>query len=368
MIVKRIDCYLSRAFLVRFILSLAVICGLYLSFDALQRVDQIQKLSLRRAAPKVLAYYSYLFPARILDTVPPLLLVGAGLALVQMSCNRELLTLKASGVSLQRVTLPIFFWTLLVVILVFWGRESIVPLCTRNYELIERDLDGKTDDNLVLREPGSNRKLIVGSYDYAHGTMSQVRVIDFHDLEDSKKIKIKTIIEAESGTWLSEEGRISLETVTIQHFDENGIAQGKQPLPVLPSKLVETSLVPFDFARAQREAILPSLTLSDLSRHVRSNPEVPRFRVMLHSRLAAPLMPFVMLLVGIPVLVGFHHSAESRVLAVIICALVAGGLYVLSFVFISMGNTGAIHPVLAGWLPVLLVGPAGIWLFRSMHT
>ena len=363
MIGKRIDRYLSRAFLVRFILSVLVICGLYLTSDALKRVAQIQKLSVSGAIPKILAYYAYLFPSRILDTVPLLLLVGAGLTLVQMSRNRELITLRASGVSLQRVTLPIFLWTLVVVILVFWARESLVPFCTRQYELLERDLDGEVDGNLVLTEPGRNRKLFVGSYDYALGAMSQVMVMDFYDPEGT----IKTIIEAESGTW-REDGGISLANVTIQQFDENGMPQHGPPPPVLPTKLVETSLAPFDFVNARREVILPVMTLSELARQAHRNPEVPRFSVMLHSRLAATLMPFMLLVVGIPLLVGFPRAAESRVLAVVVCALVAGGFYVLSFVFISMGNTGAMNPALAGWLPVLLVGPVGVWLFSSMRT
>ena len=365
MIRKRIDRYLSHAFLVRFILSVLIICGLYLGFDAVSRVDEIQKLSLSKALPKILTYYAYLFPARILDTIPPLLLVGAGLTLVQMCRNRELLTLRASGVSLHRVTLPIFLWTVVVVVLVFWAKESIVPFCTRQYELLDRDLHGKVTSNLVLKEPALNRKMFVGSYDYASGVMSQVHLMEFYDREGNKTIK--TITEAVTGTW-REDGGLSLQNVTIQQFDEDGTAKNKPPLPVLPSKPVDTRLTPFDFVAAKSEAILPVLTLSELARQARSNPQIPRFSVMLHSRLAATLMPFVLLLVGIPLLVGFPRAAESRVLAVVVCALVAGALYVLSFVSISMGNTGVMNPVLAGWLPVLLVGPVGLWLFASMRT
>ena len=365
MIGKRIDRYVSRAFLVRFIVTMVVICGLYLSFDALKRVDQLQKMTLRQAIPKIAAYYGYFFPARVLETIPPLLLIGAGLTLVQMSRDRELLTLKASGVSLQRVTAPLFLWTVAVAILVFWATERIVPACTRHYELLERDLDGKIANDLMLRDPKYSRSIFVGSYDYARGTMSRVQVIEFCDEAGDNRMKTK--IQADSGTW-RQDGRIGLENVTIQEFDENGVVQGDQPAPVLPTKLLETSLVPFDFVGAKQEAILPALALSELRRHVKANPNVPQFRVMLHSRLSTVLMPFLLLLVGIPLLVGYDRATESRVLAIVICTLVAAGLYVLSFVFVSLGNTGALNPTLAGWLHVLLVGPVGLWLFGSMRT
>jgi lipopolysaccharide export LptBFGC system permease protein LptF len=46
----------------------------------------------------------------------------------------------------------------------------------------------------------------------------------------------------------------------------------------------------------------------------------------------------------------------------------AAGLYALTFVFTSMGSTGSLNPVLAGWLPVILSGAVGLWLFQAMLT
>ncbi|MEF8787836.1 MAG: LptF/LptG family permease, partial [Planctomycetota bacterium] len=75
-----------------------------------------------------------------------------------------------------------------------------------------------------------------------------------------------------------------------------------------------------------------------------------------------------LLLVGIPVLVGFEESAKNRFLGVLICVLVAGAHYVLVFISNSMGDTGVLHPALAGWLPVMITGPSGVCLFESMLT
>ena len=106
----------------------------------------------------------------------------------------------------------------------------------------------------------------------------------------------------------------------------------------------------------------------ELIARIKENPDVPAYRVMLHSRLASALSPFLLLLVGVPVLVGFENSLQSRFVGVIMCILVAGAYYVLTFVFGSMGNTGTISPVLAGWLPVLMTGVGGLWLFEAMLT
>jgi lipopolysaccharide export LptBFGC system permease protein LptF len=53
---------------------------------------------------------------------------------------------------------------------------------------------------------------------------------------------------------------------------------------------------------------------------------------------------------------------------VVISILVAAGFYALGFVLSSMGATETVNPVIAGWLPSIIGGSAGLWLFQSMHT
>lgn len=101
---------------------------------------------------------------------------------------------------------------------------------------------------------------------------------------------------------------------------------------------------------------------------MRLNPEIPFFAVSFHTRLAAFFSPLILLLVGLPCLVGFERSVNSRFLSVIVSMGLAAGLYVLTFVFNSMGTTGALNPVLAGWLPAIISAVAGLWLFQSMMT
>ncbi len=360
MIIKKIDRYVSCAFLVRFLGSMTLIFGLYLSFDALKRIDQIQEVGLTRAAPMILRYYSYLLPAMLGHTGPPLLLLGAGMALVQMSRRRELLTLKAAGISIRRVTLPIFLLALPVAVSLFWVRESIVPLSIRQYELLERELGEKVVSSCLLNDPRHNFRLYVDEYSYATQEMFRLCV-----MRQYPSRALKTTIVADYGVW-RQDGSIGLETVTIQNFDESGNPVGKPQ--VRPTMILETSLAPFDFVRAKEESLLPSLTLLELRLQARKNPNVPAFSVMLHSRLAEPFVPFVLLLVGIPLLVGFEHPTQSRVLGIVVCILVAGGFYVLSFVCVSLAKTGVVDPVLAAWFPTGLMGAAGLYLFTIMRT
>ena len=89
---------------------------------------------------------------------------------------------------------------------------------------------------------------------------------------------------------------------------------------------------------------------------------------MLHGRLSAPLVPFVLLLLGVPVLVGFESSVSNRMIGVVLCIVVAATFHTATFVCLSFANTGAMDPVLAAWAPVLGGGLTGAWLMGTMRT
>jgi lipopolysaccharide export system permease protein len=360
---KRIDRYIARGYIVRFIAVVLVIFGLYVSFDAVKRIDEIQQGAMEETLPKVLAYYAYQFPTRILDIVAPLLLVAGGLVLVQMSRHGELLTLKASGISLRRTMLPIFICTVPVVGLAFWARESLVPWAFQQEQLLNRELEQKRVGPFLIRDEVEDYKLFVGRYDFSEHTMERVSLLRFYP--DGG---VRRVLEADNGRW-GDGGKIHLETISIQEYDESGNPVDRPE--VHTSKSIESSLRPYDFVEAKEDAMrtsLPTFTLLDLHHKVQRNPQNPRFRVMLHSRLAEPLAAFVLLLIGLPLLVGFEHSMQSRVLGAVVCILVAAGFKVLSFVALSMGNTGLIPPLWAAWFMPAVGGGIGLILFARMRT
>ena len=369
---KRIDRYVLTSFVVRLACVCALFFGLFIVFDMLKRIDHLRGAGMAHSLPGLFQYYYFLMPTLILDTVPVLLLLSAGLTLVNMSRMGELLTLKASGVSARRVVLPIFVFTLPVVLLIAWSREAVVPEFTRRHRVLDLQLDSKVVGTTVLRDAERNMTLMVQRYDYRNqdNPMLGVSVFEFYPRrgEDGGRGPLKSIIVADAGFWLSD-GGISLETVTIQDYNEGGGAAGKPRVQM--TKELETDLTPYDFVHAHSDELgvrLSAMTFRELRFQSRRSPGVKQFRVMLHNRLAAPFMPFVLLLLGIGPLVGFEASVRSRMLGVFLCIAVAAAFNVVSFVLISLGNVNAIAAPLAAWIPVGGGGAAGLWMFKAMRT
>jgi lipopolysaccharide export system permease protein len=365
MVLKRIDRYITWRFLA-FLAGVVCLLGfLYGSFDLLKRVEDVSQAQAGQKLVLLAQYYFYMIPLFLVDIVPALILVAAGVLLVQMARTRELLVLKASGVSLYRTVAPIFLCAFLISLLCFAFQQFLGPRFARQSEMLDKRIDEKVQTEMLVKDPIYHRRVFVGQYDYSTQAMQSITVMDFYPENEQR---LKAIMRADSGK-LNSAGELTLQGVTVQAFDLLG-----KPRPLgspLPTAKLQTGLIPFDFLRAAQSSDQQSMvmdTLGQLRQQIRRNPNVPDFRVVYHSRLAAILSPIILLLVGIPCLIGFETTVKSRFLGVIVSILVAACFYALGFSLSSMGATGTVNPVLAGWLPSIIGGSAGLYLFQGMHT
>jgi lipopolysaccharide export system permease protein len=363
MVFKRIDRYVTVSFLVRFLGIVCLIAALYTSYDLLKRLEEIREVGLARGLATLGQYYARLLPVFLLDIVPGIVLVAAGMVMVQMARARELLALKACGTSLYRVMAPIFFWTLLISIAVFALRETFGPRLVRQVEALSHILDNDVENQLLISDAAHNRKVFIGQYDFSRRTMKNVSVLDFY--ADGV---LRRNMQAD-GAALTTAGVLRLRTVEVQEFDASGSPAGRPT--VLRQMDVDVNLTPMALVELSEENAQKGVrlqTLPELLTQMRRNPDIPFFRVSFHSRLASFFGPLILLLVGLPFLVGFERSVNSRFLGIIVSIGFAGALYALTFIFTSMGGTGALNPVLAGWLPAIITGALGLWLFQTMMT
>jgi len=363
MFYKQIDRRVGGGFLAAFIGAMVLIASLYTVFDLLKRLEDLREIRAGLGMGALASYYACLVPSFLVEIAPGLCLLAAGSVLVRMARNRELLALKASGTSVQRTTGPVFMWTLLISVAIFGVRETVGPDLSRRSQVMDRMLEGKVEHQLLVDDPQYGRKVFVGEYNFAKRTMKAVTILEF--AADGALIRS---MSAPAGTW-SSTGQLHLEpSVVIQRFD----VPASQPEAADPAGVdLPTELTPFDlFETASDNAQSGSLfhSLSELREGMREYPNVPYYRVSYHTRLAALFTPLLLLLVGIPCLVGFEQSINSLFLGVIVCLVVATAFYAFTFVLSSMGNSNTIDPVLAGWLPVIITGAVGLWLFESMQT
>lgn len=371
MVFKRVDRYIGVAFLARLVFCLGVVAALYVGFDLLKRLDELSGSESGDTLFLVVQYYAYVLPLFLLDLVPAAVLIGAGMVLVRMSSHRELLALQASGTSVYRVVAPIFIWTVVVSAGVSAARETFIPELARQQSNLRQSVEGDVRKSVTVSDPSTGAEFYFGfvSFGGHQVVLRKVAVLEFHPQRDSDpRRELRRQIYADEA--VLSEGILTLNSVNV--VKTYGPAPAFDPAPVqIPptgSLAIPTQVTQAEIARAAEdsEKVGPSSRrLVELRRLMQRHPRVAAYSVAFHWKLAAFFNPFVLLLVGIPCLIGQENALRSRFVGVLVSIAVAAAFYTLIFVFNSIGESGTVHPALAGWLPVTVIGSLGLYLFES---
>ncbi len=361
---KKLDAYVARAYILRFLLAHLVIIGLYMSFDIMQRIDMFHETGAGRTISQLLIFYMYQIPGNLVDTVPPLLMLSAGLVFVHMNRNGELLTLKACGISLRRISMPILIVTLPVIALLGWTQERLIPDLYRRHSLLENKMEGRVSGPFLLNDDRYGFQLLVLEYDFQRQVMNRPVLIQPHP--DSAIPR--QILEADSATWSADDDLL-FTGVRIKNYDPRGRPAGEEESSETTERSTSLSVTHFvDAQHGELATRAPSMTISDLRNRIAENPHNVRYRVLFHTRISDKLTPMILLLIGIPLLVGYGANHQSRLAGALIAMLVMAIYYVLNFIALSAGNAGAVAPALSAWLMPSAGMIAGVIVFFNMRT
>jgi len=353
----KIDKYIVNAFIPTFFLCMFAICGIYIVVDALQKLDDLIELG-SKAFLLILYYYAFMVPVVLAQLFPAITLIAVSLVLVRFAKNNEILAMQVAGICLYRVLLPVFVLSVIMSFAAVANQEVVIPRLAEKLERMEQATFEEDEKNNILVEDKVNRILLrAWTFNIDEGKIGSVFVIGRN--ENNKK---EFTISAKEGKWAGNNKWLLFNAVR-HNYDKNGkwIAPAQQ----IKEYFLETTLTPERLNRVEVNATLKSFNeLRDLCKR---EPENPRYSVMFHSRVAYPLTNFVLLFLGIPFVIGFERMSRNVFLRVGISVLICCTFYVLSYVCANLGNMGILHPILAAWLPIVMFGSLGLFLFDWMH-
>jgi len=96
----------------------------------------------------------------------------------------------------------------------------------------------------------------------------------------------------------------------------------------------------------------------------RSGENVARYVAQVHFKLAVPLSAALFALLAVPVGLRPHRSGTSIGLGLTFLVLI--GYYIISAAALPLGENGRLNPVVAGWLPDLVLAVVGVALLQRV--
>ncbi len=386
-----LDRYVIRSILFSYLACAVALVGLTMVLDAFSRIKDFMEAAHAPAGPGLgvlsvmLQYYSVRLPVFFYTVSPAIMLTAAMFCMAQLNKNNELVPMRASGISLFRTLTPVFLFAIVVTGVLVVNQEKIIPALVPRIKYTESLLEGGSTsvfDNLDLDDQRGNN-WDIPRYKKGEDIMEGILLIAAYYPETHLT---KVHVTAESAKWKRTKAdgvpRWHLSGGTETRYDENGRRISADEggydtrfaedgyVVLLPSDKsddplhIVSDLRPVDITPEDTSVLYQAS--STLRRLYASDPERADIAVALHSRWAFPLSNLVLLLLGLPFVLGTESKGTFG--GLVICVIICAAFYGINALCMELGKEQTLAPAAAAWLPIALFGPLGIFLFDGVRT
>jgi LPS export ABC transporter permease LptG len=359
-----IDAYVLSRFLSYFFLLLAafvLMTEVFTFFDLLSDIIR-NKIPLSR----VFTYLLFLTPKLIYDTAPVSVLVAVLVTFGVLTKHNEVIALKASGVSLYRVTTPVLLVSALFSAGLFAFDHFYVPEANRKQDALRDEIKGRPVQTYLRPD----RKWIFGSgsriYYYKHfDTEENVMVgVSVYELEP-RTFQLRRHISAERAywrpslkTWIFENGWTrDIHGITernFRNFQADTFPELDEPPDYFLKELVQAKQMNY----RQLESYIDDLA--------RSGFDTVRLRVQYHKKFSVPIFALIMAMLSVPF--GFLVGTRGAMAGIGVSLGVAIAYWGVNRLFEQIGNVNQLPPAVAAWSPDALFSLAGLYLLLRMRS
>lgn len=361
-----IDTYVLGTFL--FYLALWLVGFLLLTevFTFFELLSDIVKN--RIPMPRVLTYLWFLAPRLIYDITPVAVLLSVLVTFGIMAKNNEITAMKASGVSLYRLAIPVLLCSLVLSGSLFAFDYYQIPEANRKQDAIRNEIKGRPPATFLR----ADRKYIKGEgsriyyYKYFEPAENVMVGVSVYEI-DSKTFRLQSVLTAEKARWepnlkawvFQNGSRRTFDGIRLSKFEN--FANGVMSFPHLnepPSYFLK---------EVKLSSQMNFRELADYMRELQqSGFDTTRLQVQYHSKFSVPAFALIMALLATP----FAFLTGNRgAMAGIGVSLVIGLAYLtVNKLFEQVGNINQLPAPVAAWAPDAVFALAGLYLFLRMRT
>lgn len=362
---KILDRYILNEFVKMFLLILASLVALYLIVDFFERIRMF--LSKNASMGQMASYFLLTIPMILSQMIPVAVLLGSLMSFGILSKNSEITAIKANGLSLYRLSLPVIVASSVICIAAFLLSEFVTPHTNQKakyvklVEIQKKGQMGSFKQNEIWYR-GEQGIYNFSMFDPHTHTLRGIR-IHFFEHNSPGSMRLSQRIDAKEAVWAND--RWEFRDLIITTFSRDGIPSIKR----VASRTIPLSEEPSDFMVVQKDTEeMGLLELRRYTKKMRSEGyDTVRYQTDMHGKIAFPLVSIILAILGISFSLKSERSggiAQSIGLGIVI-----GFSYWIVFAFaVSLGRAGTLPPVIAGWAANLVVGVAATILFIRVKT
>ena len=313
----------------------------------------------------ILVLLATLLPTFFSISLPLAFLMGIMIGLGRMSADSEIVALKAAGIGLVRISIPVFTLAFVFVLLTAatnlwvkpWGYSAFA---TKSFEIVRQKAAIGFQPRVFMNQ-FNDLVLYANEVDKQTDQMHGLFIVE-------KQPESTSWVFADSGEILTDD---TAETVTIRLHD--GVVHRQQTesadnyqlihfrnydiqpeISTMGNPKMRKSLKPKEMSTGKLWGII-----SDEKNQAR----VKELQAELHFRLISPLAPLLFVLFGLPFSMQSHRSGRSG--GFVMGLVIFLGYYFLLSSAVTLTKDAAASPWLTFWIPHLLLGVTGVFFLRQ---
>jgi LPS export ABC transporter permease LptG/LPS export ABC transporter permease LptF len=358
-----LDLYIIRHWLFYAAITEVALTGVYIIFDFFQLLNFIARHHI--AAGLVLTYYAYLIPDISYLVLPLSVLVATLVSLSLLTKSSQTVAMKAAGVSLYRVALPVALAALAASALMFVAGDRYLPAVNQREEALRNEIQGRPAQTFL--RPGwqwiygkSDRIYNYHFFDSGSDVFANLSLFDFN-----RSFQMTRRIYANRAFWEPHLRRWVLEDGWVRWLQGNRVTR-YQRFSITTFKNIRED--PSYFKEGVRTS--EQMSVLELYHYIealrQSGFDVVRLSVQFYRKFSYPLAGLVVTLIGIPF--AFTVGRKGALSGIALSLGIAIAFWSVSSLFQAMGNLNQLPPALAAWTPDLIFGFGGSYLLLRIRT
>jgi LPS export ABC transporter permease LptG len=308
----------------------------------------------------------------MLYTIAPLaVLIAVLVTFGVLNRNSEIIAMKATGISLYRLVIPIVAIAAILAISLFLFDEYYLPQANRRQEALRSTIKGRPpqtflhpEEKWIFGEPRAGepgRIFYYQFFDRDRDEFANLSVFEF----DPSTFALSRRIFAERVFWDTEKASWVFQRGWERDLQGANVTQYRA---FLSTSFAEIHEEPGYFNKESLQS--QEMNFGQLESYIRdlrqSGFDTMRLRVALWHKLAYPLIAVVMAVLAIPFALSMGRRGSLSGIAVAVAVALA--YWVVDGLFGAMGNVNYLPPGLAAWSSDILFGLTGGYLLLRTPT
>lgn len=336
---------------------------IYLIVDFFERFDMFVKY--KAGAGIIAKYFLFKIPLVIYQIIPVAVLLSTLLTIGILSKNNEITAMKSCGISVYKISVPLFLIALVITGLNFISSEYITPYTNTKVESIKNAVINKKPRYFVKQDKiWYTGKGLIYSIDFYDNNTNELHGITIFDFDDNfnlvKRTDAKRAVFEDNGWML---GDISTRNFSYKK-GKLGMSEVKQ------TDKIKVSFIepPKTFKEVRKRT--DEMSYNELKRLINKikneGYESTEYEVDLYAKLSIPFISVVMTIIGIPF--ALKRQRAGSIAVGIGLSIAIGFCYwiMLSFA-LSLGHAGVLPPIIAAWVSLIIFLFIGAYMFSTIR-